>query len=277
MAWRGYWTALRLGWAIESNWTDPFLFAVYSVVKPLSIALILVVMFSVVSGGRRPEYLAFLIVGSAFWNLVWGSIAGLVTAMLEDRERYRTLKYLYVTPIPFVAMLAGRSTARLAATGTGALITLGVGVLFLGVEIDPLGVRWAMLALSMVVGLVAISSLGLVMAGVVLQLRQESWSYPEAVVGALYLLSGAVFPIDVLPGWLQPVSLGLPVTWWLEGVRRALLGEGAPGLMTQIPDSTVLLALIASSVVLSAAAWLAFGALERRARDRGLIDNTTGS
>jgi len=40
-----------LGWQIESNWTDPFLFAIYSVVKPVAGAAILVVMYAIISGG----------------------------------------------------------------------------------------------------------------------------------------------------------------------------------------------------------------------------------
>ncbi len=49
--WRSFRTASWLGWQIESNWTDPFLFAVYSIVKPLSGAAILVVMYTVITGG----------------------------------------------------------------------------------------------------------------------------------------------------------------------------------------------------------------------------------
>ena len=33
---RSFRMAAWLGWQIESNWTDPFLFAVYSIVKPLA-------------------------------------------------------------------------------------------------------------------------------------------------------------------------------------------------------------------------------------------------
>ena len=276
-AWRGFVTSLRLGWAVESNWTDPFLFTVYSVAKPLATALILVVMFAVISGGRRPDFLAFLIVGSALWNLVYGSLAGLVMAMIEDRERYRMLKYVYVSPVPFIAFLVGRGAARFGVSSVGALITLAVGVLFLGVQIEPARVHWLLLPLALALGLVSIVALGLALSGIVLQLRQESWSYPEAVAGALYLLSGAVFPIDVLPQFLHPVSLALPITWWLEAVRRALLGHGAPGQLESISDAGVVTALVVTTVVFTLGSWLLFLRMEHRARDRGLIDNTTGS
>ena len=41
--WHSFRIAAWLGWQIESNWADPFLFAVYSLVKPLAGAAILVV------------------------------------------------------------------------------------------------------------------------------------------------------------------------------------------------------------------------------------------
>ena len=46
-------TAVRLGWQIEANWTDPVLFFIYSVAKPIASALILVVMLEVI-GGAAP-------------------------------------------------------------------------------------------------------------------------------------------------------------------------------------------------------------------------------
>lgn len=276
-SWTGFRTALRLGWAVEANWTDPFLFVIYAVAKPLSTALILVLMFSVITGGRRPEYLSFLLIGSAFWSLVNGSLVGMVSTILDDRERYRMMRYLYVIPVPFLSILIGRATARFAVTAAGGFITIVVGMLFLGLKIDPFAIHWPMLAAALLLGLPAILALGLIMAGVVLQLRQESWSYPEAVAGGLYLLSGAIFPIDVLPGFLQAVSLGVPITWWLEAVRRALVGQGAPGRMTDVPDGTVLLTLAGTSAIFAALAWLVFSRMDRRARNLGLIDNTTGS
>ncbi len=55
-AWRSLVTGARLGWAIESNWTDPFLFAVYAVARPVGAALVLVAIVWLVGGGSRPDY-----------------------------------------------------------------------------------------------------------------------------------------------------------------------------------------------------------------------------
>src|SRR5690606_118809 len=48
-------TAAWLGWQAESNWTDPLLFAVYSLVKPLAAAMILVVIYRIVGSETRSE------------------------------------------------------------------------------------------------------------------------------------------------------------------------------------------------------------------------------
>ena len=52
---RSFRTAAALGWKMEANWTDPVLFFIYSVAKPVSAALILVVMLEVIAGGGRPR------------------------------------------------------------------------------------------------------------------------------------------------------------------------------------------------------------------------------
>lgn len=273
-AWRSFRAAIRLGWAIEANWSDPFLFGVYTVAKPLAAAMILVLMFQVVTGGTNPEFLQFLIVGSALWNVVYGVMAGLVQSILEDRERYRMMKYVVVTPTSLFPFLMGRSLARVAVSLVAVALTLAVGVLLLGVELRPNPV---LLVPAAIVGILAVLALGILMAGWCLQLRQEAWSYPEAIAGALYLVSGAIFPIDILPSVLQPIAYGLPTTWWLEATRRGLLGHGSPGQLGTVPDGTVMLLLVAITAIAIPVSLVAFAGFIRGARRRGLLDMTSGS
>jgi len=273
-AWRSFRTATSLGWAIEANWSDPFLFAVYTMAKPLAAAGILLVMFQVITQGRNPEFLQFLIVGSALWNVVFGVMSGLVQSILEDRERYRMMKYVVVTPTSLFPFLLGRSLARVVVSFVAVALTMLVGVLFLGVELRP---HLLYLVPATVLGVLAVISLGVFMAGWCLQLRQEAWHYPEAIAGALYLISGAIFPIDILPSYLHPIAFASPTTWWLEASRRGLLGHGSPGVMGGIPDGTVMLLLAVSTAVAIPLSLAAFGWFMRRARQAGLLDMVTGS
>jgi ABC-2 type transport system permease protein len=273
-AWRSFRTAIGLGWAIESNWSDPFLFAVYTVAKPLAGAMILVLMFQVITGGQGTEFLQFMIVGAALWNVVQGVMAGLVQAILEDRERYRMMKYVVVTPASLFPFLLGRSLARVLGSFVAVAITLLVGIVFLGVELQP---NLLILVPATVLGVLGVLALGIFMAGWCLQLRQEAWSYPEAIAGALYLLSGAVFPIDVLPSILHPVAYAMPTTWWLEASRRGLLGHGSPGVLGGLSDGTVMLYLAIATAVAVPLALVSFAWFMRRARQAGLLDMVTGS
>ncbi len=273
-AWRSFRTAVGLGWAVEANWSDPFLFAVYTIAKPLAAALILVVMYQVITGGQGTEFLQFLIVGSALWNVVFGVMGGLVQSILEDRERYRMLKYIVVTPSSLFPFLLGRSLARVVVSFVAVALTLFVGVAFLGVE---LRLNLLYLVPATVLGILAVIALGIFMAGWCLQLRQEAWHYPEAIAGAIYLISGAIFPIDILPSFLHPIAYATPTTWWLEASRRGLLGHGSPGTIGTLSDGTVMLLLAVSTAVAVPLGLAAFAWFMKRARQAGLLDMVTGS
>ena len=290
---RSFRTATVLGWQMEANWTDPVLFFIYSVAKPLASALILVVMLDVISGGGRPDYRAYVVVGSALWSFVLSGVSGLAWMILDDRERYRMLKYVYVSPSDFLAVVFGRGVARIGVGAMGAAITLLIGVTVLGVPFDVGRIDWPLLVVVMVGGVAGILAIGLILAAVCMQTRQESWSYPEAAAGALFLVSGVVFPLTVIPKAVQAFGLIDPLTWWIEGVRHALFPGGVSSFAVDptrpnslfldltgrvTPSSAeIVLALLATGAVATLAAVAVFRASDRRAKDRGLFDQTTGS
>ena len=286
---RTFSVAVRLGWQLEANWTDPFLFFIYSVAKPVSSALILVVMLEVIGGPASHSFRPFVVIGSALWAFVLNGVSGLAQSVLEDRERYRILKYVYVSPASFLTVLVGRGVARVAVGLAGVVITLIVGVVALGVPFDAARVDWPMLGVVSVLGLVSIIGLGLFMAGVCIQTRQESWSYPEAFAGALFLVTGAIFPIAILPAPVQVIGLLTPLTWWIAGVREALF-PGGPGSIggsgsafealfghANPTSGEIVLALLATGTLVTLAAVAVFRLSDRRAKRAGLYDRTTGS
>ncbi len=286
---RGFITSVRLGWQMEANWTDPLLFIIYSVAKPVSSALILVFMLEVIAGEAGRSFRSFVVIGSALWAFVMSGIAGLAWAILDDRERYRMLKYLYVSPTNFLVVVLGRGVARLAVGAMGAVITLAVGVVALGVPFDIAAIDWPLLIISIAIGVVAITALAIVMAAVCIQTRMESWSYPEAAAGGLFLVSGAVFPVAVLPAPVQAIALVNPLTWWIVGMRDALFPGGISsvggidsvfwdwfGHASPAPNETIV-ALLATGALATLGATVIFRVSEHRAKDRGLLDRTTGS
>ena len=95
--------------------------------------------------------------------------------------------------------------------------------------------------------------------------------------GAFYLFSGAIFPLEALPPVLRPIGLALPLTYWLELIRRALVGHAAEAFPTfaGVTDVRLLGMLALQTVIASAIAVFLFGRCDAVARERGLIDRTT--
>lgn len=275
---RSFRMASWLGWQIESNWTDPFLFAIYSIVKPLAGAAILVVMYSIVTNGNfDTPIFPYIYLGNAFYIYVGQVMTGISWAVIDDREHYKTLKYMYVAPIHMPTYLLGRGVARFIIASISVLITILFGVLFLHVTIDLTAVNWGLFLFSLLVGVVMLAMMGLILAGVTLLIANHVWFIGDITAGALYLFSGAIFPLDVLPEYLRPIGYFMPITYWLELLRRALVGSVAQAFPTLLGYSNIqllgiLLGLTALFALLSI---IVFFWCEHRARERGLIDMVT--
>jgi ABC-2 type transport system permease protein len=276
--WASLRTAAWLGWQIESNWASPALFALYSIIKPLTSAAILVVMFGMVTQGNfaSPAF-SYMYIGNAFYMYVGAIIAGMAQSVVDDRERFRTLKSMYVAPVNIPLYLTGRGVARFFTTTLSVLVTIGFGIAFLHLQVHPGDIRWGLLFATLCVGMAMLAMMGLVLASIVLTIAHGSWLVGEAVAAALYLFCGAVFPLDALPWWLQPVGYLMPVTYWLELLRRALVGRVAqqyPSL-AGFDDRALLTLLVLITAALGVIATATFRRCDRIARERGLIDRTT--
>jgi ABC-2 type transport system permease protein len=269
-------TAFWLGWQIESNWTDPFLFFVYQMARPLGAALILVFMYRVVAGGQPGPLLAFFVVGSAFWGFVVSGMQGMTWSLIGDREHWRTLRYVYTSPISFRAYLVGRALAQAASASAAAVVTLLFAHHALGVPLHLLGINFPYATASLVLGICAITALGLLVAAGAMMISGEAWRMPEGVGAALYLVCGAIFPIGVLPGFLQSVAHALPLTWWLEAMRRGLLGHNVVHSFPWASDGLVLAILSGLTALYALGAATIFRLGEHRARILGILDRETG-
>jgi len=184
-----------LGFQIESNWSDPIVFAVYALAKPLATSLILLAMYKVVIGGALsdPRFVA-LYVGNALYVFVNLLLVGLSWAVFEDREQYKMLKYVAAAPIGLVSYLLGRSLTKFVLATISAILVLafGIGVLGLRFAVSIPGVL-ALIA-SLAVGAVGIVAVGLVLAGCAMVFARQSMMMNEGVSAVLYLFCGVVFP-----------------------------------------------------------------------------------
>jgi ABC-2 type transport system permease protein len=277
---RSFRVATWLGWQIESNWADPFLFLLYAIIKPVTSVMILVVMYWVITGtDTTSPYFAYMYLGNTAYIYVGSILVGVSWAVIDDREHYQTLKYIYVSPISLYFYLLGRGMARFLTGTLSVVITMAFGLLVLKLAIDPAQIDWLYLAASMVLGMTSMGFMGLLLAAATFQMARHFWSVGESVAGALYLFCGAIFPIDLLPAWLQPLCYALPLTYWLESLRRGILGSEVSKAMTPslagFGDVELLLILGGATLVTGVVSVFFFRWSENRAREKGLIDMTT--
>ncbi len=265
----GYW----LGWQIESNWTDPLLFFIYSIARPLGGVLILVFMYYVVARADSTAMLGFFVVGSACWPFVVRGMMGTAWSLISDREHWKTLRYVYTSPISLRAYLVGRALAQVTAAVAAAAVTLIFGRWVLGVPMHLATIDLPYTALAFVLGMASVIALGLAVVSAAVLISGEAWRMPEGVGASLYLICGAVFPVSVLPAPLQALSQAIPLTWWLEAMRRGLLGSAATiRSFPHLSDPQILTMLAGLTAVWVAAAFTAFAFAERRARQLGILD-----
>jgi ABC-2 type transport system permease protein len=262
-----------LGWQVEANWAEPALFLVYAIAKPLATTLILFFMVRVVSQGQATEEtFRFLFIGNTFFIYVTEVLIGISWTVFRDREDFETLKYIYVAPLRLLPYLLGRAFTRVATATVGVMVALLFGRLVLGLTIGVPGTPWLLVLAAVLLGLIGVLWLGILLAGTSLVVARHSMTLNEGLSGLFFLLCGAVFPLDVLPGWARSISLALPFTYWLELLRRMLTGRGFASSLGGMRDADLWSVLAISTIGLCALAFIWFELCERIARKHGLID-----
>ena len=278
---RTFKNAAWLGWQMESNWTDPFLFATYSIVKPIAGTLILVFMYLVISpGGTNTPGFSYMFIGNALYMYVAEVLFGVTWVIHDDREHYMTLKQVYIAPISFYYYIFGRAAIKIAITSVGVLLTILFGIFVLDVQVSLASISWPLLIISLVLGLAAICIMGLALGGISFLTAKHGQGINEGVAGIFYVMSGVIFPITILPTWAQPISKLLPVTYWMEAMRRGL----EPGVISALGGTTgmdgmdnwfLMLVLILSTIAFVFISVGIFRFADKAARRKGKIDWTT--
>ena len=165
------------------------------------------------------DYFAFALIGVAFTTMTSGALSG-TARRVRELSLIGGLEALFAAPVPpfrLVLMLALHPTL-LAVLQSGLFVLMGIALF--GASFDD--ANFAAAALAAVLSLAAYLALGVLSASFVLVFKRSD---PVAwLIGALtYLLSGVVYPVEVLPAALRPLSALLPATHAIDALRSALL------------------------------------------------------
>jgi len=145
-------------------------------------------------------------------------------SIVWDRE-FGFMREMLVAPVRRGAIVVGKALGGATAGMTQGVIVLAIGS-FVGVPFSPL-------MLLILLGELIVLSFAVTAIGVLVAVRIKSFqafmALVQIIIMPMFFLSGALFPMQNLPGWLAFATRLDPLTYAVDPMRRAVLGElGAP-------------------------------------------------
>jgi ABC-2 type transport system permease protein len=168
-------------------------------------------------------YFAFALVGFIFFDYLSVAMDTFDQSLMEARDS-GTLEHLLVTQTSLPVMLAGSAIYPFLIT----TIRIGIYVLWGALLFHfPLGsANWFSVMVVLGASLLAFSGLGILSASYLLLFKRGNpakW----LLIGLWGIAGGMLFPVTILPDWLQYVAKLNPMTHALNAMRAALLGNAA--------------------------------------------------
>jgi ABC-2 type transport system permease protein len=170
--------------------------------------------------GVRVTYMEFVIIGIVLGAFIQIGLARVATA-LRNEQAMGTLESLLLTPTATTTIQLGSAAYDLIYVPLRTGIVLLVGAIAFGLGFQPVGIAPALAVLVLFIPFVW--GLGLAAAGAVLTFKRGG----NAIhIGSTLMLitSGAYFPLELFPRWVEAVAQFNPMALAVDGMRKGLLG-----------------------------------------------------
>ncbi len=157
-------------------------------------------------------------------TVVWERDVGIITKLLS-------------TPSPRSAIVLGKSLAA-SLRGIFQAIMIFALALVLGVNVrlDPLDVAGVFTVVTMFA--MCFSSLSMLLASY-MRTRDRMMGIGQALTMPLFFASNAIYPIAVMPIWLQYISIANPLSYVVDAIRSMLLSGNYSNLPIDILALTI--------------------------------------
>jgi len=208
------------------------------------------------SAGADRAGATYLLAGIVLFHVLFQSHISVATGFLEETWSRNVLN-LMVTPLREIEYAAGVALFGLAKLAMAMVVVTGTAVV--AYSFDPGALGWGVIPIAAVL-LATGWSVSLFVIGIVLRFGQSAEIMAWAVIFLMLSLSGVFYPVEALPGALQPIAGVLPTTYAFNAMRAILDGKGIPW------DQ---LGIAAAMTVVMAVAGVAFAAHMLRVFRRG--------
>lgn len=166
---------------------------------------------------ERFGYIDFFVPGVVGMTVMTGSVFGAIGWSARNRE-LGILKKLATTPLTKLECIVGIVLYQMIMAFVSTAIIFTVGTLVFGMKVVP-DIFCVVLIIS---GVMAFSGIGMVIARFVKE-SEGADAAGNAITFPMMFLSGSFFPREMMPEFLQQISKVLPLTYFNDGLRDAMI------------------------------------------------------
>jgi len=152
-----------------------------------------------------------------------------LTSITTEFKRRGIIKRLSITPLTKFDWIIGNILSQTLLSLMLTAIMIVVGWIVFKVQAIP----DALSIILIFLGSVMFSGLGMVLGGLVKDVEAAS-ALGNAIAFPMMFLSGTYFPMEFMPSYLQSVARVLPLTYFSEGLRYALIYKYTEGVFTNM-------------------------------------------
>jgi len=240
------------------NWIRPSIY----IPTMLGAPLFQILFFTYLGRYSSARSDAFYIVGNAVQVAAMSSVYGMSMAVANERWS-ATLGPLLATPANRAAVFLGRGVPVLVNGLFVSVFGFGVGALLL--DFRPGWSAVPRLAAIVFVTTLSCTAFGMLLGSIGLRTRDFMFGANMAYF-LMLLFCGVNIPLSVLPGWMETIGRGLPLTHGIEAAREVAAGASLADV------SGLVWTEVGVGAVYATTAYLLFRWLEYESRRRAVLE-----
>jgi ABC-2 type transport system permease protein len=141
-----------------------------------------------------------------------------VTATVSEYRRNGIIKRLAATPVGKGAWILANLLYQTFLAFCLMAVMIGLGFVMFGFSVLP-----DLLALTFTfIGAVAFCCIGIILGGLIKDVEAATGA-GNAIAFPMMFLSGAFWPLDLMPDFMQTVAKSLPLYYYHEGLRQIMI------------------------------------------------------
>ena len=233
-----------------------------SIIAPFMFTIVALYMY----GDVNESIMLTAVLGGGVLGM-WGNML-FASGFSITYDRYNgTIEPIMLTPTHMIDIIAGRSIWNTFIGLLNALLVFVFASLIFGVGMN---VAEPLLFVPMLVlTLLSLATIGIMLSALFV-LTRASFVVMTILEFPIYVFSGALFPVSVLPEVIQPISYILAPAWGVDAMKQTAIGSGYETMMGWGVGLDVAMMFILMAVYI-AAAYILFKTIERNIRNSGTL------